>query len=277
MHSRESIVQCMKVGELAEVDQEKWYLVRSQIGKLTGVYDDLWEFRIRDDVYGKDQYINVKHGEEEVEPLEKKVNLLLKAFYKNDEEHWFGEEAERARKSALSARTRKGKIQQIGYEELLKIGLETLPKNEVGVDDYDRTHVKKGEGLWTDGIGPCITVAVTGVVEGTRVNALHHSFVTHYEADNYPEIGQKIVKDIQGKVESAIEKPFSALESPEIYVVGGDTDTAGKMEALLRSLIFNKFGISGVIDTSNEKPGTSSKALLIGADGKVSWSYKQKK
>jgi hypothetical protein len=283
--SRKGVVQCMKVKELTEAEQEKWYLVGSQTGKLTGVYVNQWEFRIRDDVYGKDQYVNINDGEKEVEPLGK-FNLLLKSFYKDDEERWFGEEAERAKKSATSARTRQGQIQQISYKELLDIGEKTLPKNEVGENAYDTTHVKLGEGLWTDGMGPCITIAVTGVfekpgdihekVEKIRVNALHHSFAQHYDQSKYPEIGQSIVKDIEEKVANAIGKPFSELKSPEIYVVGGDEDTAGKMEALLRTLISRKFHISGVIDKTNESSGSSSKALLIGADGRVSWSYEQK-
>jgi hypothetical protein len=265
---RRGVLQRMTVTELAAKDIEQWYVIQGNVvAKLNGIDDGTWEFRVRDDVYGKGQFVYLTAGR--VVPLPN-FGVVIARMYGGDEENWFGEMAAQAAQN----RRQWGRVGQMSYDELLSIGERSLAKTEV--TEYDKTFVTTGEGIWTDGMGPCITVAMTGLCGTVRVNALHHSFVTHIRRDMYAKIGERIVADFKAKVEHATGRSISEIKDQRFYVVGGDTDTAVKMEKLLTELLYERFNVMGVADTTSERPGASSKAVLITAEGEVRWSHKTK-
>lgn len=265
---RRGVLQRMTVTELTAKDLERWYVIQGHVvAKLNNIEDGKWEFRVRDDVYGKGQFVYLTDGR--VVPLPN-FGAVIARMYGGDEENWFGEMAAHAAQN----RRQWGRVGQMSYDELLSIGEKSLAKTEV--TEYDETFVTMGQGIWTDGMGPCITVAMTGLCGDVRVNALHHSFVTHIKKERYTIIGELIVADFKAKVERITGRSISEVKDQRFYVVGGDTDTAVKMEKLLTELLYERFNVVGIADTTSEKPGASSKAVLITADGEVRWSRQAK-
>ncbi len=267
--ARRLVLQRMQVTDLQDKHTDGWFAIQGNaVAKFSGISEGKWEFRVKDNMYGKSQFVYLTEGK--VVPLPN-FGVVLAKQYGNDEENWFGEQAARLD----VARRQWGRVAQVSYEDLLKVGTEELSKSEV--TEYDATFVMPNGGIWTDGMGPCITVAMTGVCGDVRVNALHHSFVTHYDPRKYPQVGEDIVVSIKKGVESATGQPFSATKEQRFYVVGGDKATAKKMASLLTEmLMFQELNVVGIADTTTEPGGASSKAVLITPEGNVIWSRKAK-
>lgn len=166
---------------------------------------------------------------------------------------------------------RKDGISQLGDISLANTDYRVLreaAKNvpEVGVDGYDRPISIQDEGLWTDGMGPCITLAMTAESDGKRFNALLHSF-------NLDASGDEIVDAMKAMFDSNEAVPnFADLKNKKLYVAGGNSDTEDKAEKLLWELIKRELPVEGYDIASGDEDAGLTKALLITKEGQILYS-----
>ena len=263
--------------ELRDADRGKWFVLpRGTPGQFLGEgARQMRRFRVQDDAFGERI---IELGKGDVRELTTFPAVLAenwggeaaRYFTDNDERTARGREAQQA---APAKRRDLGAIETLTMPELEKIGESFAKDAEVGPDRWDETVVSVGGPLWTAGMGPCITVAATGMtVEQVprRVIVLHHSF-SNYPAKNR-EIGHSIIEEMETKVATATGQPLAKLQGLKFYVVGGDRSSAEKMRLLVTLLLFRRYDIAGVADTTSPVDAGASKAVLINTDGRVQWA-----
>ncbi len=154
-------------------------------------------------------------------------------------------------------------VDKVDYPDLRK-GAKDTP--EVQAEQWDAPMVNIDAGLWTDGMGPCITIAMTATYGGKRYNALLHSM--DLDAD-----GHDVVGGITSLFDKMKELPkFNQLENKKFYIAGGNKSTTVKAEKILLELMKRKLPVEGYSITDKEKDIKLTKALLITKDGKVYYS-----
>ena len=161
--------------------------------------------------------------------------------------------------------------------QLLRASAEERKLYEVGKDgnttEYDRVFVQRDGGMWTDHMGPCITVGMTAVHNGnTRYNAMIHSFG---EFD-----GAAIIRTLQSTFNNTSVPAYDTLTHVGYFVMGGHPDRPSwrKAEGLLKTLRDDNLPVLGVHLTNCYRYNGMAKAVLITADGQLlGTSYRHQK
>jgi hypothetical protein len=160
--------------------------------------------------------------------------------------------------------------------ELLRASAEERKLYEVGKDgdttEYDRVFVLQDGGMWTDHMGPCITVGMTAIHNGTRYNAMIHSFG---EFD-----GANIIRTLQETFDDTRAPAYGTLTHVGYFVMGGHPDRPSwrKAEELLKALRDDNLPVLGVHLTNSYRYRGIAKAVLITADGQLlGTSYRPQK
>ena len=173
---------------------------------------------------------------------------------------YFMEQVEEIAKSKSDSR----RIYEIGIREEI-VEVEPGVNQPVQVSDYDKPFAWEGD-LWTDGMGPCITVGLTGTHMGKRYNGMLHSF--HPDAS-----GIEILKSLRGHFKTGNELPvFSSLKDVRYFAVGGSTESQKKADSILRSFREEGLNVLGVALTTDSNASELTKAAHLTSSGELYFS-----
>lgn len=155
-------------------------------------------------------------------------------------------------------------MKEVSYVELRQLTEEVA---EVVRENWDAPMAIADAGLWTDGMGPCITVAMTATSGGKRYNALLHSM-------DLSAKGATVVNAIERLFNKSSPPlvPFAKLENINFFVAGGDSSTAEKAESILEELAARRLPVVSTAITSANEEAALTKAFLITSEGKVAYS-----
>ncbi|PWV48326.1 hypothetical protein [Chitinophaga sp. S165] len=210
------------------------------------------------EIYDGTSYNGVEKAIKEKAPIEyASLDELLTAAERLTE--WGGKDG-----GALDDWIGKGfSIKELSYEELRELAKDA---SEIGPIQYNAPFALINDGLWTDGMGPCITVAMTATSEGKRYNALLHSM-------DLMAKGRTVIGAIIRLFDSTPELvPFNQLKDINFFVAGGDHSTAEKAESILEELARRKLPVAGRAIKSRVEDASLTKALVITAEGRVAYS-----
>jgi hypothetical protein len=144
---------------------------------------------------------------------------------------------------------------------------------EVGKDanyhEYDRAAAVVGEGVFTDHMGPCITVGLTALSadRSVRYNSILHSFGD--------DTGSGIMTKLHDRFDGHNGIPqYNTLTEVKYFVVGGapEAHSRKKADELLHELLNRKVTVLGVALTTHDSYQGRSKAVVVTADGQVYWT-----
>ena len=134
--------------------------------------------------------------------------------------------------------------------------------------DYDKPWCVIDAGIWTDYMGPCITVGLTAMSAGKRCNILLHSFMDY--------TGEEIIKRIIDFCNGDGGIPlYNSLVNVTWFVVGGSPDCSSLEKAvqLATELRKQNLPVLGVQFTTGLGYKGMAKAVLITATGQVFWTF----
>ncbi|GIH07760.1 hypothetical protein Rhe02_58270 [Rhizocola hellebori] len=144
---------------------------------------------------------------------------------------------------------------------------------EVGKDfndfEYNVAQCMPDDGIWTDHMGPCVTIGFTGVYPqtGKRCNALLHSLDPDAR-------GGIIIKALQSLPD------YHKLVNVGFFIVGGSPDNADSMTKIASVVQeLNRLGLPliGNWPTISEEHAGRAKAVMITKDGRLFGSIYQPK
>jgi len=153
-------------------------------------------------------------------------------------------------------------VAEISYPELRKLADN---QEEINETMYDSPYVMIDEAIWTDGMGPCITVAMTATFEGKRYNTLLHSLNLDTEGE---DIASAIEKTFDGERLPA----FTELQDKKFFVVGGSFATQRKALSVLTALLDHQYDVTQATITTKPGQHKLAKALLVTPEGAVFYS-----
>jgi hypothetical protein len=211
------------------------------------------------------------------------IDSFVKAcsdFYKDDEA--WDNDTSRSLASILDERDLQRQLEALISAPVLFPQLTMVSKSElyqlakdlyeVGKDgnhlDYDQPWGMIGGGLWTDHMGPCITVGLTALsTDQKRYNVLLHSF---REAT-----GKQIIDSLCGFFNGKQDVPlYNSLIDVKWFMAGGSPDYTSLEKAvdLATELRSRNLQVLGVQFTAAPDFLGATKAVMITADGKVAWT-----
>ncbi|PSL28221.1 hypothetical protein [Chitinophaga ginsengisoli] len=160
--------------------------------------------------------------------------------------------------------TKRFSIKELSYDQLREL---TKDVAEVGAERWNQPMAMINEGLWTDSMKPCITIAMTATHNEKRYNALLHSLD--------PSAGGHTAVDaitMLFNTNSPPLVPFNKLQNMQFFVAGGNRSSAEKAERILSELAERRLPVSGSAIKIRTEEVTLTKALLITSEGKVFYS-----
>ncbi|HZL74390.1 MAG TPA: hypothetical protein VFB83_03360 [Propionibacteriaceae bacterium] len=131
----------------------------------------------------------------------------------------------------------------------------------MNTDEYDQAWLMKNDGIWTDHMGPCVTVGFTGVhgVTGKRYNALVHSF-------NSLTRGPKLIEMLEKLPD------YPELVNVGFFVIGGSPDdnhSQVKVVSVLQTIAQRKLTLIASCETISAEYKDMAKAVMITKDGRL--------
>lgn len=204
-------------------------------------------------------------------------------FYKDDEA--WKEDKSRSLGSILDERDLPRRLQEAVSGEPAFAKLPMVPKDdlraraaslhEVGkglkAEHYDRPWLMIDAGIWTDHMGPCITVGLTArsADRKLRYNALLHSL-------NFKVGGGEIIDSLVGVFNPQRGLPaYDSLVEVKWFVVGGSPDDISSVQKAVEvaeELRARNLPVLGAEFTTNTDHSQKTKAVMITAAGEVAWT-----
>ena len=135
---------------------------------------------------------------------------------------------------------------------------------ELGIKQYDKAFAWEGE-LWTDGMGPCITIGLTGTFEGKRYNAMLHS--QHPKAR-----GPLLLEALQNPFGKGGLPPLHKLKDVRYFAMGGSPDSEEKATSILETFYKENLPVLGVTLTTDQASKDLAKSVHVTARGEVYFS-----
>ncbi len=153
----------------------------------------------------------------------------------------------------------------VTYEYIYR-GATHLQALEVDETMYDDLHYVKDASIWTDGMGPCITLVMTGrVLFGTKrglYNVLFHSF-------SLTASGSEVVASFLFKYSQRGLPALNEFSTCSFYVVGGNETSAEKALGIVSALKEQSLPVAGTHLTTGESERGLTKAVLVSPQGQV--------
>ena len=135
---------------------------------------------------------------------------------------------------------------------------------ELGIEEYDQAYAWEGE-LWTDGMGPCITIGLTGTYLGKRYNAMLHS-------QNPMAKGDLLLKALQSPFGKKDLPKVHQLQNVKYFAVGGSKDSQDKADSILETFYRENLPVLGVNFMTDQSAKKLSKAVHVTKEGNVYFS-----